>query len=113
MSHEAFYDAEIAPTLLDLARRCEVRGLSFAASVEYAPNETGETVIVRDDAGIKIRLAGAAIRCHGNVDSLMMWVARYAKNHGHSSVVLSLMGVPTERASETVSASSAPAAEAK
>jgi hypothetical protein len=94
--NEAFYDAEIAPVLLDLGRKCQERGISFVASVEYAHDETGETVYVNDAASFKTRLAAAATRCHGNVDSLIQWIMRYAGKHGHSSLSLKVLGVPTE-----------------
>lgn len=93
MTNEEFYDAMIAPSLLDLARKCQERGLSFVAAVEYGPGDTGETVVLQPDATFKIQLAAGGIRCHGNVDSLMLWAAKHAKTHGHSSLVLTQMGV--------------------
>lgn len=95
MSNEDFYDEEIAPVLLELADKCKARGMSFAAAVEYAPGDTGETIALVDP-GIKMLLAAWGIQCHGNVDSLMIQVQRHAKQHGHSSMILNLLKVPLQ-----------------
>ena len=38
---EKWYDEEVAPVLLDLSRKCEARGISMIAVVEYEPRQTG------------------------------------------------------------------------
>lgn len=92
---EAFYDAEIAPVLLDLSKRCEDMGLSFIAQVEWEPGETGRTVSFAGDAGFGIRMAEAAMRAAGNIDSFLLGVSKHAQEYGHSSMFLNLLGVPT------------------
>jgi hypothetical protein len=92
---EEFYDKEIAPELMRLAKLCEAHGMSFLAQVEYAPGETSETKAIVAGAGIKTVIARMGIECHGNVDSLMIGIQRYAIKHGHSSAVLTVLGVPT------------------
>lgn len=89
---EAFYDAEVAPALLELARKCEAGGLSFVASVEWSPDETGETLTIRSDAGVKIRMAAMAVQAHGNADALIGALVRYGETHGHNSAYLHLLG---------------------
>jgi hypothetical protein len=96
MTNEGFYDTEIAPKMRELARQCEERGMSFVASVEFAPGETGETATIREDAGFKTRLTFAAMIAHGNVDSLFFWLIKHAKTHGHQSLVLQQLGVAHE-----------------
>lgn len=39
-----------------------------------------------------------AMQAAGNVDAFMLGMTRYAKEHGHSSVVLATQGVPARPA---------------
>lgn len=88
---EEFYDTEVAPVLLELAKACEARGVPFLALVEYAPNKPARTEFLPTTAGIEQRLATWAARADGNIDALMLTVQRYAEAHGHSSVVLEIL----------------------
>ncbi len=88
---EQFYDREIAPVLLELARKCQDSGLSMATMVEWAPGETGETIAMAADASIKMRMAVWAIQAHGNVDSLIMALMSYGRRNGHNSVCLKIL----------------------
>ena len=96
MSKEAFYDAEIAPALLDLAKKCEDKGLSLVAMCEFEPNETGTTFSIRTEAGIEIMMSIMAMRARGNVDALLMALRQYGEEHGHQSLVLELLGLPPQ-----------------
>jgi hypothetical protein len=88
---EQFYDPEIAPTLLELARKCQDNGLSTVAMVEWEPGETGRTACPAAGAGVGIRMAELAMQARGNVDSLILALMKYGKEHGHSSVGLRLL----------------------
>jgi hypothetical protein len=68
---EVLYDTEIAPVLLELARKCEAAGISMVAEVEWTPGETGTTMTVHADAGIGIRMVAWAARAKGNADMLI------------------------------------------
>lgn len=92
---EAFYDSQIAPVLMDLASKCQDNGLSIAAMVEWDPGETGRTAAITAGAGYGIRMAEAAMRSHGNADTLIMALMKHATEHGHGSACLKLLGVPT------------------
>lgn len=92
---EDFYDAEVAPVLLELSKKCRARGMSFVATVEFEPGATGETVSLRENADGKILMTLMAVQAHGNADLLIMAMSRYAEKHGHSSAALSILGVPT------------------
>ncbi|WP_439398758.1 hypothetical protein ACRQ5Q_15280 [Bradyrhizobium sp. PMVTL-01] len=92
---EAFYDAEIAPVLKDLAKKCQDNGLSLVAQVEWEPGETGRTVAIVEKSSFGIRMAEAAMRSNGNVDAFLLGVTKYAQEHGHSSMFLNLLNVPT------------------
>lgn len=92
---EAFYDREIAPVLMELAGKCQDNGLSIVAMVEWEPGETGRTVALAGDSGFGIRMADAAMRAHGNVDSLIFALMKFGTENGHGSACLHLLGVPT------------------
>lgn len=100
--NEAFYDAEIAPALADLNRRCQERGMSFFAAVAYDDaGSVGRTVNLRENAPGMLRFLDVLGRCWCkggavNIDSFMMAVQRDAMEKGHSSAVLHLLGVPTK-----------------
>ena len=85
---EEFYDEEIAPALMRLAKSCEEHGLSLIAMVEFGPNETGSTFSVRENAGIEIQVARMAMRSQGNADMLIMGLRDYGSKHGHNSFML-------------------------
>ncbi|HEX8177831.1 MAG TPA: hypothetical protein VF543_22270 [Pyrinomonadaceae bacterium] len=92
MHNETIYDNEIAPQLLAIAKRCEELGMPFVASVEYETGETGRTEAQAQNASPKQLVIHWAARCNGNVDALFMAIDKYAKEHGHSSIVLQLRG---------------------
>lgn len=91
---EAFYDAEIAPAIRELAKRCAKNGLSFLAIIEWAPGEFGRTLSLVAPSGLGIRWADAAACANGNADGLIMALMKDAHEHGHSSACLHLLGVP-------------------
>jgi hypothetical protein len=90
-AREQFYDHEIAPALLDLARKCQENGLSIAVMVEWEPGETGRTVALSANSGFGIRMVEVAMRANGNVDNLILALMKYGKEHGHSSVRLTML----------------------
>lgn len=92
--NEQFYDDHVAPALADLAKTCARRGMSFCAFVEYDAGKFGTTAGVASDPGFSFLLALAAMRSRGNVDSLFAALVKHAREHGHSSLILSQMGVP-------------------
>jgi len=91
---EDFYDREVAPVLMDIAKKCQDNGLSITTMVEWDPGETGRTAALTAEAGFGIRMAEAAMQARGNVDSLIGAIMGYAKDRGHSSVFLKQLGVP-------------------
>jgi len=99
MTNEEFYDAEIAPALLDLCRKCQEREMAFCATVEYDPPTAGigrteyqpPTEPVRKVSSHQLLVHWAA-RCKGNVDALISAIDRNARKNGHSSVYLQMLG---------------------
>lgn len=79
---EAWYDAEIAPALAELAKRCHERGMAFVAAVEYAPGERGGTYYLTDDAGLEMHMLHFCARTAPNVDGYIMNLKRFATRKG-------------------------------
>ncbi len=96
MTNEQIYDEQIAPKLLALAKECEEAGLSLVATCEWLPGESGETAFINKEASFAVRMVHTAIKAHGNVDTMMFALVKYARQHGHSSIFLHRLGVPLE-----------------
>jgi hypothetical protein len=95
--NEDFYDSEIAPQLFAIAEACKARGISFVATVEYDPGEFGTTGTIEPHSE-RLKTAYQWL-ITGNIDAVCISLAERAKKEGHSSMVLSLMGVkPHENA---------------
>lgn len=92
--NERFYDDEIAPALLALAKRCHERGMSFLSAVEYAPGSVGRTSHYVEGYGHAMSNALAAIRAGDNADLFIGYIVSRAKEYGHSSAYLFQLGVP-------------------
>lgn len=101
-NREDFYDREIAPTLMDLAGKCQDNGLSIVAMVEWEPGETGRTAALAANSGFGIRMTEMAMRCNNNIDTLIFALMKHGAEHGHSSACLHLLGVPTAPAGAPV-----------
>lgn len=76
---EAWYDAEIAPALAALAKRCHERGMSFIAAVEYQPGDRGATYYLMEDAGTAMHMLQLCAQTVPNVDSYIINLKRWAK----------------------------------
>lgn len=79
---EQWYDAEIAPALAELAKRCNERGMSFVAVVEYRPCDRGGTYMLTEDAGLPMQMLQLCARTAPNVDAYVMNLARHCKANG-------------------------------
>lgn len=99
--NERFYDDIIAPRLHQLAEECKQRGMSFVANVEYDPGDTASTILLTENSGYHARLMCAAAESGGNIDSLIFAIMKYAREHGHGSICLQQLGVPSVAETET------------
>ena len=79
---EAWYDAEIAPALAELAKRCNERGMSFVAVVEYQPGDRAGTYMMTEDAGLSMQMVSLCSRTAPNVDAYVMNLKRHCKDVG-------------------------------
>lgn len=80
--NEAWYDAEIAPVLADLAKRCNERGMSFIATVEYDEGKRGGTYYLTEDADLSMRMVYLCSRSAPNVDSFLINLTRHCVEKG-------------------------------
>ena len=88
---ESFYDDEIAPKLMKLAKRCEERDMSLVALCEFERGDSGATLTVRENAGCSMRMVRYATQAFGNVDKLIMALIADGKKYGHSSMYLTML----------------------
>ena len=79
---EAWYDTEIAPALAALAKRCNERGMSFMADVEYQPGDRASTYYVTEDAGLEMHMLRMASMTVPNVDRYIMALIKHCKERG-------------------------------
>lgn len=101
VNNEAFYDAEIAPVLAQLARKCQARGMAFVAAVDNREAEGGgtyNTLLPSNDMSVAMHLNYMALRSVGNVDTLMFSVIKHAERVGHSSVYLNIIQSSIDKA---------------
>lgn len=92
MTNEEIYDAEIAPKLMEIGKRCQELGFSICVSVEYGLGDTGRTERLDPSHSAKQKLIHMAARCDGNIDKMLIWVLRDAEKNGHSSTYLQTLG---------------------
>jgi hypothetical protein len=79
---EAWYDAEIAPALATLAKRCHERGMAFLAVVEYQPGDRGRTVYMTEHAGLEMQMVDLCAATAPNVDGYIMNLRKHCKAVG-------------------------------
>lgn len=79
---EAWYDAEIAPALAALGKRCEDRGMAFVACVEYQPGDRAGTYTLPDNAGLEMRMLHLCAHTVPNVDRYVMALRKLCKEQG-------------------------------
>lgn len=71
---EAVYDAEIAPALAALSKRCQECGMSMLAEVEWdaATAAGGQTCAISEGSSFAFRLVKLASDVRGNIDSMFI-----------------------------------------
>lgn len=92
---DKFYDDEIAPALLIIRDKCLNADIPFLACAFINSETHGETAFIPakcNDA--HIRTVQAAIKSKGNADTLIWWMMRHGKEHGHNSACLSILDRP-------------------
>lgn len=82
--NEKFYDEEIAPALLEIAKKLDARGMSMIATVEYDRGERGSTYQLAKDRGFEMDLLYAQSRAGNHIDSFLFSVIRMCQRRGIS-----------------------------
>lgn len=92
--NELIYDEHIAPLLKQAGDLCVKHGFPFIARVQYdyvpetGDSAVGDTAFVPEHTKYKTRLAYVAMKSNANVDKLIGWIEKEAKEKGHSSIYL-------------------------
>jgi len=92
---EEYYDTEIAPELRRLAQLCEDRGMSFLATVEYAPEKRGNTISMTKDPCLGMTMVQHCMHTAPNIDGYIINLAHYANENGidlSASLVMETLG---------------------
>lgn len=103
MTDEEFYDTEVAPVLMGLAKKHQDRGLGFLALAQWDKDgKVARTVTLPEKAPASLRwglsLASASTEAGVNIDGFMLAVMKEARETGHSSMILMQLGVPVKPA---------------
>ena len=81
-AREVWYDEEIAPRLLDIARLLKIEGMSLVAVVEFENGRREITRTLAPDACVAMNLLSLCATTGENVDAYMIGLARWAKENG-------------------------------
>lgn len=91
---EAFVTDRLMPQIMRIVRDCADNGISLLAVCEWAPETSVRTLTLQPETGLGLRLADAAVRSNGSVDSVINAIKHYATRHGHDSNLLETLGIP-------------------
>ena len=82
---EKYYDAEIAPRLLEVMKLCDAQGMGIVAQVEYETGNYGLSVNLEEDSTLAMRFLLMCARARQNIDSFLISVIRYCNKEGIST----------------------------
>jgi hypothetical protein len=82
--NERFYDAEIAPALREIGKRCTDRGMSLIASVQFDEGsaDRGSTFYLSPNPNLAMIMLRFCAKAGENVDRFMISLARYCHEKG-------------------------------
>ncbi len=91
---EQWYEAEIAPALMEIGRKCEARGVPFVAVVEWEPEQRGRTELLPPGSSLAMVMLRHCAATAPNIDSYIIGFGRYCREQGidtSSSIVMNRM----------------------
>lgn len=99
---ERVYDEQISPLMKQIIDICKEHGMPMFTEFQF--NDDGFCMTRlhgKDDNGHPLfNHFEALIQCIQdggvNIDKYMFWVMRHARKDGHSSIILSQLGIPVE-----------------
>jgi hypothetical protein len=95
MDKEQFYDEKISFKLSSIAKECGEKEISFISICEWSPGEFASISKLQAKSGLPVQMIKAVIESNGNIDAFLTAVIKHAKIHGHSSMYLHQLGIPT------------------
>lgn len=91
MTDSEYYEAEIEPTLKELAAKCYKRGMAFTAHCQWGKTDFAFIEQAPHEDWIAMRMVQLANRAYGNVDVLLSMLAHDARKHKYESACLMLL----------------------
>lgn len=79
--NEDVYDKEIAPKLLEIAKRCKAEGIPFLAVVEYTLGKIGKTELQTNNECVEMVMIRHCAKTAPNIDGYIIGLSRYAKEN--------------------------------
>jgi hypothetical protein len=86
---ERVYDTEIAPLLREAGKTAEKHGIPFLAVAEWNTDKVGRTQAGGNGCAA-MRMTIAAALAHGNLDAMVISVAKWAGKN-HNSMILTML----------------------
>lgn len=98
---EQIYDNEISPLVAQIIAICAEHKMGLFMDFEYSRGEFCRSARRREGNSIVFRYYDVLAQCKEadggvNIDKFMFAVMKEAREHGHESVVLSLLEIPTK-----------------
>lgn len=90
---ELVYDREIAPLMTQIIATCQEHGIDIHATFDLGKDLLCTTHIASNQSPM-FRMLWYTDRTMGNFDLFMSAMRKDAAKYGHSSIELSLMGIP-------------------
>jgi hypothetical protein len=91
---EKVYDDEVAPLLRQVCDLCEKHGMPMLAVVQFNQTDWGHTAYTSGPYPLANMRHCYYFAKSGNFDASMGAVLDDARKYGHSSIYLTLLGVP-------------------
>jgi len=99
MEKEKIYDDQINPLMAQIIAICKKHEIPFFATFQYSDDGFCTSYKYGKTSHPVIAVYEAIRQCIGdngvNIDKFMIWVMRGARERGHSSLILTRLGIPT------------------
>lgn len=79
---EKFYDEEIAPALRAIMEKCNAKGMSLVAMVEYKPGEFATSRLMQPETSLPMVMLSHCAKMGLNIDGYIIGLLRYCNEKG-------------------------------
>lgn len=98
-NREQVYDELISPLMTQIIAICKEHQLPMFAEFQYSDTDFCKTAIILPGGHPVLQHYNALSQCKAgdegiNVDKYLIWLMRGAKERGHCSIYLHMLGVP-------------------